>query len=308
MSVSRRQFLGQSSVGLGLLATGAFSMESTTTLSARPYNLPTGLQLYTLRDQLPKDYEGTLKQVGDIGYREVELFGEQTKTAAELLKTMKAAKLTPVSAHYLVAEIQTGFEAKIAFAKELGLKYMVCAFPAFKDPARLPAGTDMFKAIVHDMTLDDWRWLADVFNKAGEQTKKAGIQFAYHNHNIEFRDYNGVLAYDELLKNTDPALVKMEMDCGWVVVAGHDPAAYMQKYPGRFPLLHIKDMKPGEATTTVLDPNRTTEVGSGTIDWKKVFAAAKTGGMQHYFVEQEAFAGSPLDGIKKSFDYLQKLK
>jgi sugar phosphate isomerase/epimerase len=303
---TRRQFLGHTSVGV--LATGYLAMSSSSRVDARPLDLPIGLQLYTMRDLLEKDFEGTLQKVGAIGYQEVELFGAQKLTAPELRKVLDAAKLKPISAHYLVNELQTGLDEKIAYAKALGLEYMVCPFPAVQDPSRLKASqADMFKAIVKDISLDDYRWCADIFNKVGEQTKKAGLQFAYHNHNLEFRNYGGVNAFDELLKRCDPDLVKIEMDCGWVVAAGHDPVTYLTKHPGRFPLLHIKDMKPGVATTEEIDATRTAEVGKGIIDWKKVFTAAKQNGLKHYFVEQDHVDGSPFDAIKTSCEFLQKL-
>ncbi len=121
----------------------------------------------------------------------------------------------------------------------------------------------------------------------------AGIQFAYHNHNHEFRVYDGVIAYDQLLSSTDPALVKMELDCFWMTFAGKDPVEYMHKYPGRFPLLHIKGLKAGyKPTTGHFEGNPFTEVGNGVIDWKRIFEAAHVGGMKHYYVEQDHVGSS----------------
>jgi sugar phosphate isomerase/epimerase len=149
----------------------------------------------------------------------------------------------------------------------------------------------------------------DVFNKAGETTQKAGIQFCYHNHNFEFTKYGDTTAYDYLLQSVDPKLVKFEMDCFWVTHAGHDPVAYFKKYPGRFPLLHIKDMKDHPSASHTLDAKMGlfAPVGQGTIDWKRIFVGAKVGGMKHYFVEQDYCEQPPLEAIKISYEYLSNL-
>jgi sugar phosphate isomerase/epimerase len=265
-----------------------------------------------VRDLLSKDYDGTIRAIGKLGYQEVELFGAQTRKAADLRQLLQSAGLRAVSAHFSVQDLRGPFDEKIAYARELGLQYMICAFPWLANPARIqPApksDAEWFRAVMAHINLDDYKWLAELFNKAGEQTKKAGIQFGYHNHNIEFRPYDGVTGFDTLLAGTDPALVKIEMDCGWVHIAGQDPAAWLTKHPGRFPLLHVKDVKKGvKPTTTIEGDAPTTPVGQGTIDWKTLFAAAKKSGVQHYFVEQETFDGPPLDALKASSDYLHRL-
>jgi sugar phosphate isomerase/epimerase len=134
------------------------------------------------------------------------------------------------------------------------------------------------------------------------------MQFAYHNHNHEFRVYDGVVAYDELLRSTDENLVKMEMDCFWTTFAGKNPIAYSQKYPGRFPLLHIKDLKPGyQPTTGDFKGNPFCEVGQGVIKWAPIFEAAKQGGLRHYFVEQDMWDRPSLESARMSAEYLKKL-
>jgi sugar phosphate isomerase/epimerase len=158
-------------------------------------------------------------------------------------------------------------------------------------------------------SLDDYKQLVDLFNKAAEQTRKAGIQFAYHNHNLEFKEYDGTTGYDYLVSQTDPNLVQFEMECFWTTHAGQDPVAFFKKYPGRFPLLHIKDLKAGNPPTTNVDPRMGlfAEVGKGTIDWKRIFAAAPQGGMKYFYVEQDFCEVPPLESIKISYQYLHNL-
>jgi sugar phosphate isomerase/epimerase len=158
-------------------------------------------------------------------------------------------------------------------------------------------------------TLDDWKRLAELFNKAGAQTQKAGIQYCYHNHNFEFQKFGNTTAYDYLLKALDPKLVKFEMDCFWVTHAGQDPVAYFKKYPGRFPLLHIKDLKDHPAPALEKDDKMGlfAPVGHGTIDWKRIFAAAPTGGMTHFFIEQDWCEQPPLVAVKMGYTYLHSL-
>jgi sugar phosphate isomerase/epimerase len=275
-------------------------------LSAQPFGLPAGIQLYTVKDELAKDFDGTLKKVAAIGYKEVEAAGFYNKSAAQFRKSIESAGLTVPSAHYSLQDLLEGFDAKLAFAHELGLQYIVCSFPFVANPGRFHA-EKYYEEISQGITLDDWKWNFEQFNRLGEQTKKAGIKLGYHNHNIEFRTLNGVLVYDELLRLTDPGVVKMEMDCGWVAGTGHDPVAYLEKYPRRYELLHVKDIKPGPPTTEG-EGTGSTELGHGTIDWKKVFAAAKKASVKHYFVEQEEpFTDHPvMEAIKIDYDFISK--
>jgi sugar phosphate isomerase/epimerase len=260
---------------------------------ASPYGKPVGLQLYTLRDQLEKDVAGTIQQVGKIGYKEVEIYSLYGKSPAEFGRILSDNGLTAPSGHYMLKDVKGNWEQKVDDAKMLGLKYMVNAILQ-PDEHR---------------SFDDFKQLVDVFNKAGETTQKAGIQFCYHNHNFEFTKYGDTTAYDYLLKSVDPKLVKFEMDCFWVTHAGRDPVAYFKRYPGHFPLLHIKDMKDHPPASHTLDAKMGlfAPVGQGTIDWKRIFAAAPQGGMKHYFVEQDYCEIPPLEAIKISYDYLSKL-
>ena len=294
----------------GCLATGAAAIGGISAITRRaaadPLGLPIGLQLYTVRGQAAKDFEGTLKKVAAIGYQEVELYSFFDRKAAEVRRALEGAGLKCVSAHYGVPALREGLAANIDGARELGLQFMICPFPGVADPARLRAGGPSFPG---SMTLDDWKWNADLFNKAGEQAKKAGLRFGYHNHHIEFREFGGVTAFDELLRRTDPDLVTIELDCGWVKVAGLDPADFIAKHASRIGLLHVKDVKAGPAPSTRFGPAVPfAEVGRGSIDWRKVFEAARKAGVRRYYVEQDTTERPPLQAIKISRDYLHDLK
>ena len=182
---------------------------------------------------------------------------------------------------------------------------MICPFPGFADPSRARGGS----ASTDALTLDDWKWNADLFNKVGEEAKRAGLRFGYHNHHIEFREFGGVTAFDELLRRTDPGLVTIELDCGWVKVAGLDPAEFIARHASRVGLLHVKDVKAGPAPSTRFGPPVPfAEVGRGSIDWRKVFEAAKKAGVKRDYVEQDTTERPPLEAIKISRDYLHDLK
>ena len=302
-SFSRRQFLV---AGAASAVTATYLSGGLSELQASPLGLPVGLQLYTVKEDLAKDFNGTLQQVAAAGYKEVEAAGFYDRKAADFKHSIEAVGLRLPGAHYSLQSLLEGLDEKIAFAHDLGLQYLICSFPFVADPSRLQRQKDLFTA-VNGLTPDDWKWNADQFNRIGALTRKAGIQFGYHNHFMEFREYNGTVLYDSLLSWTDPQLVKMELDCGWVASTGKDPAAYIAKYPDRIELLHIKDMKP--APSLKGEDAHSTELGRGTIDWKKVFDAAKHASIKHYFVEQEQpFTDMPaLEAIKVNYDYLSKL-
>jgi sugar phosphate isomerase/epimerase len=287
--MNRRKFLRGSALGLTALA----ATQAPGGLFANPFRMPIGLQLYTLREELQKDMLGTLKQVAAIGIKEVELYDLYGKTASEFAQILKDDDLTAPSGHYMTRHLRGNWEKEIENAKTIGMKYMV---NAILDPEERKS-------------FDDWKRLAELFNKAGEQTQKASIQYCYHNHNFEFQKFGNTTAYDYLLKALDPKLVKFEMDCFWVTHAGQDPVAYFKKYPGRFPLLHIKDMRDHPAPTVEKDDKMGmfAPVGHGTIDWKRIFAAAPTGGMKHFFIEQDWCEQPPLEAVKMSYTYLHNL-
>jgi len=287
--INRREFLRDSALGMTTMAAAG----ATDQLFANPLGKPIGLQLYTLREELPKDLAGTIKQVAAIGIKEVETYDLYGRTPAEFAKILKDNGLTAPSGHYMIKHIKGNWEKAIEEAKALGLKYMVNAILEPEEQG----------------DLDTYKRLAELFNKAGEQTKKAGIQYCYHNHNFEFKKYGNTTPYDLLLKELDPKLVNFEMDCFWVTHAGQDPVAYFKKHPGRFPLLHIKDMKDHPAATQEKDDKigMFAPVGHGTIDWKRIFAAAPTGGAKHFFIEQDFCEQPPIEAVRMSYTYLHSL-
>jgi len=299
-SISRRTFLKTASAS----AIGATIWSSAPRLMANPLGLPLGLQLYSVRDVLPKDYEGTLRQLATLGYREVEAAGFFNHSASEVKQAMAQAGLNCVSAHYPLKDLLPKVDEVIQYGKDLGLKYIVCAAPMLKDASRVKDPNS--RAARESMTLDDWRWNADQFNHIGERVSAAGMRFAYHNHTPEFRSENGVLFYDELMRATDPAKVSMELDCGWAVVAGQNPAALLTRYPKRIVMLHVKDFKMTPASTPESHPP-STEMGHGTIDYHPIFEAAKKASIEHAFVEQEEFDMPEMEALKIDAEYVRAL-
>jgi sugar phosphate isomerase/epimerase len=272
---------------------------------ANPLGLPIGLQLYSVRDILPKEYEATLAQLSALGYREVEAAGFFGHSPSEVKQAMDHAGLKCVSAHYPLRDLLPKLDEVIQFGKELGLKYIVCASPMLKDPSRVKDPTS--REARESMTLDDWRWNAEQFNIIGERVNAASIRFAYHNHTAEFRSESGTVFYDELLRSTDPAKVTMEMDCGWVVVGGKNPVDYLTRYPQRFSMLHVKDFKMGGGVYTNSEPPPSTELGRGSIDYHPIFEAATKSPLEHAFVEQEVFDMPPMEALKIDADYMRAL-
>jgi sugar phosphate isomerase/epimerase len=255
-----------------------------------------GLQLYTIREAMEKDPKAALAKVASLGYTSVEgatYTGSQLfygMAPAEYAKLLKANGLIAPSSHYMLGEsmdakgtITNGWQKAVDDAAAVGTKYMVCAY--LLDPER--------------GTLDHYKATADKFNKAAEICKSAGIQFCYHNHDFEFEAQGGKYPFDVLLENTDKNLVKFELDLYWASRAKQDPIALFNKYPGRFPLWHVKDMDKTAAQGI-------TEVGNGSIDFKKIFAQSKKAGLDYFFVEQDITPGDPFDSISKSISYLKK--
>jgi sugar phosphate isomerase/epimerase len=297
--ISRRTFLGRAS------AVAFYTAASSSAVSfATPLNLPLGIQLYSVREQLAKNYEGTLAEVSGVGYRVVEAAGFFQKSAAEVKQAMQKANLRCVSSHHPFADLRQRFDEILAFNKEIGVEYLICSSPGYKDPT-----TSSAPGRAHTLTLDDWRWNADQFNQMGEKTAAIGIRFGYHNHVHEFTVTDGVVPYLELLKNTDPQRVTMEMDCGWVVVGGARPADLLRDHPGRFSMLHVKDFKlSGDPGADTHEP-KVTELGQGSIDYRPIFQqAAKTQKIRYMFVEQEAFDMPYRESLKVDADYMRNLK
>jgi len=277
-TLSRRQFLYGSATGVALAAMG---------LKASPLGMPIGCQTYPLRESIGKDFAGTLRQIAAGGYRMIEMcspfsygkndFGRLADLKATgIRQAIQEAGLGCVSCHFQFKELKESLDDRIAFAKELGLKQMIVSTFALR----------------HDAPMADWTQAAGEMNKLGEQTQKAGIQLGFHNHNFEFREIDGVLIYDELMKALDPTLVKMQFQVA-VISLGYEAATYLTKYPGRFISLHLVDWSN--------EQKKIVAMGAGSIDWNKLFTAAKTGGIQNYFVEMD------WDLMQASVPYLQKL-
>jgi sugar phosphate isomerase/epimerase len=295
--LSRRTFLKTASAS----AAAAALWNGSLPLMAYPLGLPLGLQLYSVRSMLPNDYAGTLQQLGALGYREVEAAGFFNHSLSEVKAAMDRAGLHCVSAHNSLADLMAKTDEIIQYGKSLGLQYIVCSSPRLKDPSRVPHAD--FHATGKSMTLDDWRWNADQFNRIGKSVSEAGMRFAYHNHTPEFRSENGILFYDELLRLTDPLHVTMELDCGWAVVAGQNPAEIISRYPTRISMLHVKDFKMTPAVTPDTPPT-STELGRGTIDYHPIFAAARKAHIEHMFVEQEEFDVPAMEALRIDADYM----
>jgi sugar phosphate isomerase/epimerase len=288
-------------------------------MHGNPLGLPIGLQLYTLGKEMDNDPVGTLKLVAAAGYQEVELSPLAKLSPADLRKALADTGLKNPSGHYLLPDLLKDLQSKVDFAKELGQEYMIVTVPWVADPSRIKPGMSedqmgFFLALTRELTLDDWKWNAEQFNRVGEQVKKSGLQLGYHNHNFEFRSYGSVTGYDEFLRLTIPDLVKLELDCGWMTVAGKDPVVYLRKYPERYRLLHIKDFHKGfTPRTTLMDKNPgapiPTELGRGAVDYRRIFDAARNAKIRSLFVEQEPpFTEMPaLEAIKVDYAYLKKL-
>jgi len=241
-----------------------------------------GLQLYTVRAQLAADFEGTLARVAAIGYREVEFAGYFGRDPRDVRAMLERHGLVAPAAH-VQSIAPAAWRASLDAANIVGHRYAVVAW--------LP--TEQRR------TLDDFKRLAQMLNRMAGEARAAGLQFAYHNHDYEFVPLEGRLPFDVLLAETDPQLVWIEMDLYWITKGGQDPLTYFARYPGRFPMVHVKDS---------LGPpdHNMADVGAGTIDFRKIFARSAAAGIRHYFVEHDeppdAFAS-----IRASYDYLRRL-
>jgi sugar phosphate isomerase/epimerase len=292
---------------LGAMAGAALLGNRIVHAAEKPPVRKIGLQLYTIRDSMQQDFENSLAKVAQIGYKEVELAGfAQTASGAvaywehgpqQVLSTLKRYGLTCPSTHVSLECLNSPNFPKVIEASQLiGNRFIV--MPWIDEKVRNQP--------------DIWNRAADAFNTAGEACRKAGIQFAYHNHWFEFLPVNGKLPYDLLLEKCDRNLVKMQLDLCWIYVAGGDPIQYFNRYPGRFPLVHVKDIKKippvaaGGAQNFGDSLSDMTDVGGGIIDWKHILLQAEKAGVLHYIVEHDNPA-KPFESIAKSFAYLEKL-
>ena len=285
--MKRRDFLQTGTVlaaGVLLNKLGACSIKG-----AQASGSDFGLQLYTLRDVLPKDPKAILKQVASFGYKQIESYEGPSgmfwgMTPKEFKSYMDDLGMTIVSSH---CDINKDFERKAAQAKEAGLSYLLCPW------------------LGPQKTLDDYKKAADTFNRCGEICRREGLRFGYHNHDYTFKQLDGQFPQDVLMQNTNAELVDYEMDIYWVVTAGQDPIAWINKYPNRFTLSHVKDRS---KTLPATETNASVVLGTGTIDFANVLKAARAKGMKYFIVEQERYDNTtPIAAVEANAAYMKKL-
>lgn len=249
-----------------------------------------GLQLYTLRDVINNDVGGTMKKLVEWGYNEFEAYGYSDGNlfgmpAKEFYAYVKSLGAQVTSGHYGIDVLRGDWQKAVDDAKEAGQEYMI--LPYIDEPNRTVEGYNQI--------------IADV-NKAAEVTKAAGIRMGYHNHHFEFDKVGDgdKTGFEMLIEGLDPKLVSWELDLYWVVRAGQDPEALINKYPGRFEQWHVKDM---DKTSS----EKNADVGTGSIDFKKLFTLAGKSGLKHWYVEQESYPVDPMTSTKNSADYLKTI-
>lgn len=243
-----------------------------------------GIQLYSVRKDMLADATGTLKKLAAIGYKNLESAGSE-KGSYYGLKPKEFKKIASDLGMVLLSghvHIGTDWQKTVDEAAEAGQTYLICS--------TMPS---------NGQTVSNYQHCADIFNKSAEVADKSNLVFGYHNHDSEFENDNGKVLYDILLTHTDPGKVKLELDLGWLIVAGADATTYFNKFPGRFPLWHLKDM---DKTA-----KHSTEFGKGDIDLKALLAQSKKAGMKNYFVEQEEYSMAPLAAMQYDLEYLKKL-
>lgn len=277
MKISRRQFFAQTAGIAGLF----------THAGADPLGMPIGTQVYPVRESLGKDFDGTLRELAQTGFRTIEMCSPQGyggtsfsplagMSGSQMRDRIGAAGLRCESCHYTFKELKEKLPERIAYAQQLGLKQMILASFGIREGS-----------------LSDWARAAGELNRIAEQVKKAGMQAGFHNHDGEFKQIDGVLIYDKLMSELDPGLVKMQYQVA-VGRLGFDAPALFQKYSGRFISLHLQDWSPAD--------KKMTSIGKGAVDWKTLFSAARKAGVRNYFVEVEP------DLMKESYGYLHGLK
>ncbi len=285
LAISRRDFCkvaAAQSAAIGLMSAGVLK------LRANPLSMPIGCQTWPVREMIAKDFPGTLKQLAAAGFQSIELcspvgyadegFGGLAKyKGSEVKKIISDAGLTCVSSHFGIDELRKNQDDRIAWAKDAGLTQMLV--PSLDGPK--------------NPTMDDVKRAADEYNKMGERAAQAGIQQGLHNETFELSKINGKRTYDVLFELLDPKLVKFQFQVS-TISEGYDAAEYFMKYPGRFVSMHVQGW---DAATKKIVP-----VGKGSLDWTRIFSAAKTGGIKNYFVEMK------LEMMKASVPYLRNLK
>jgi hydroxypyruvate isomerase len=277
----RRDFLVSSGLALSALA---LPREVRSAPSMDPGIGPVGLQLYTVRKELQSNFDGTLKRVAAVGYKQVEFAGLFGRPAAQVRHTLDRLGLSAPSMHVPFESISAGWDGVLDDALTLGCRYVVV--PSIPDASR--------------QTLDDYRRVADQFSRAAEAAAKKDLGFAYHNHAVDFAPLERRLPFDVLLEASDPKLVRIELDLYWIERAGQDPYRYFNRWPGRCKLVHIKDSLSGPE-------HQMTEVGAGIINWPPLLARARSAGVEYFLVEQDV-SKKPLASVAASFTYLEKLR
>ncbi len=293
--MNRRKFIG-TSIAASTLLNAPFSWAnlggSKSAAEGDRRVSPIGLQLYTVRGMMKTDLAGTIAKVAEVGYKEVEMAGYFDHSPKEVRAILDSHGMTSPSSHIPYDSLANGLPAAIETAHVMGQKFLVCAWieeAQRKEP-------------------DGWKRAADLFNRTGNACQQGGIQFCYHNHTFEFQPsptLDGKLPYDYFLENCDVRMVQMEMDLCWITVAGADPLVYFKRYPGRFPLVHVKDWK-GQGGTMEDQATRMADVGQGNIDFKRILAESKEAGIKHYFVENDA--AKSIEDIAISYKYLSNLR
>ena len=243
-----------------------------------------GIQLYTVRAGMQRDFEGTLARIAEIGYQDVEFAGYFGRTPAQVRAALNLAGLAGVATHIPGADVAADPDRIVAETAEIGCQYLVAAW--------IDQG--------ERQTIADWQRWAERFNRTGEKAKAAGIRFAYHNHDYEFGRLQNQLPYDVLIRSTDSGLVSFEMDLYWLIKAGHDPLAYFARYGARFPLLHVKD-------SAGAPEHRMVDVGDGSIDFRRIFSRREQAGVRHYFVEHDE-PPNAMESARRSFAYMRGLE
>lgn len=241
-----------------------------------------GVQLYTVRNEMQRDVEGTLARIAGIGYQEVEFAGYYDKSPAEVRAMLSRTGLRAPAAHMPLEMLEANAPGALDAAKEIGHQYVVV--PWLAEPRR--------------KTIDDYRRVAGTLNRVGTMAKEKGLRLGYHNHDFEFVPIGGKVPFDTLLAETDPSLVVIELDLYWATMAGHDPLQLFERHKGRFPLVHVKD-------SAGAPEHRMVDVGKGTIDFARIFAAGGAG-LQHRFVEHDN-PGDAFASITASYEHLAKL-
>ena len=286
--LSRRQFLEKTALGVGsIVVASQIPLNLSANAPAKDVKMPVGFQSWIVRDKIGIDFPGTLKMVADMGYQSVEMcsppgyedlgFGPLIKLKAkEMKKIINDAGLVWPSSHYGMDELRQHIDERIEFAKESGQTQMILSSFGLPEKA----------------TLSDWLKAADELNIMGTKTKKSGIQMGYHNHDMEFEKIGDTLIYEALMKQFDPAYIKMQFQVA-VISKGYKASTYFTKYPGRYISAHLADWSPAEKKNVPL--------GKGIVDWKEFFATLKTGGVENIFVEMG------IETFKESADFLHKL-